>query len=97
MESVLDSWTVTSYLVSVKQAFHKEALVPKRLELALRRFLEIVLVVATAAAGYAAIRGRLPAATLGAIVPGLVALSVTVDHLNRSRGQPGRCVPRPGR
>ena len=92
MESVLDSWVVTSYLVSVKQAFHKEAVVPQRLELALRRFLEIVLVAATVAAGYAAIRGQLPPAAL----PGLVALSVTVDHLNRRRGRPGRCVPRPG-
>jgi hypothetical protein len=67
------------------------------LQLAARRFLEAVLVAATAATGYATIRGQVSAATLGAIVPVLVALSVTVDHLTRGRGQRRRCVPRLGK
>jgi hypothetical protein len=67
---------------------------PKRLELALRRVLEVVLVAATVATAYAAIRGQISAITLGAIVPVLIALSVTLEHLKR--GQGGRCVPRGG-
>lgn len=63
------------------------------LQLAVRRFLELLLVVATAATAWAATRGQLPGATLGAVVPVLVALSVTVDHMNRGRGQRGRCAP----
>ena len=65
----------------------------KRLQLAVRRFLELVLVVATAATAWAGIRGQLSGATLGAVVPVLVALSVAVDHLNRGPGRRGRCAP----
>jgi hypothetical protein len=67
----------------------------ERLELTLRRVLEVVLVAATVATAYAAIRGQISAVTLGAVVPVLVAISVTIDHLSRS--QRGRCVPRGGR
>jgi hypothetical protein len=68
----------------------------ERLELTLRRVLEVVLVAATVPTAYAAaIRGQISAVTLGAVVPVLVAISVTIDHLSRS--QRGRCVPRGGR
>ena len=67
----------------------------QQLNLVLRCVLEVVLVVATAATLYAAIRGQVSAATLGAIVPVLIAISVSLDRLNR--GQRGHCVPRRGR
>jgi hypothetical protein len=67
----------------------------ERLELALRRVLEVVLVMATVATAYAAIRGQISAVTLGAVVPVLVAISVSLGHL--SRGQRGRCVPGGGK
>jgi hypothetical protein len=63
---------------------------PQRLELALRRVLEVVLVVATVATAYAAIRGQVSAVTLGAIVPVLVAISAALGWLNR--GQRSHCV-----
>jgi hypothetical protein len=67
----------------------------ERLELTLRRVLDVVLVAATVATAYAAIRGQIFAVNLGAVVPVLVAISVTIDHLSRS--QRGRCVPRGGK
>jgi hypothetical protein len=66
----------------------------KRSQLALRRLLEAALVVGTVATGYAAIRGQVSATTLGAIVPVLIAVSVSLDYLNLNRGRRGRCVPR---
>jgi hypothetical protein len=83
---------MTSYLVSVKQAFHKEALsMPQRLELALRRVLEVVLLATT---GWTLLRGQVSATALGAIVPVLIAVSVTLDWLNR--GRRGHCIPSHG-
>jgi hypothetical protein len=64
---------------------------PERLELALRRVLEVVLVVLLAITGWALLRGQVSATALGAIVPVLIAISVTLDWLNR--GRRGRCIP----
>lgn len=62
---------------------------PRRLELALRRVLEVVLAVATVATVYAAIRGQEASAiTLGAIVPVLIAISMTLEYLNRGQRRP---------
>jgi hypothetical protein len=64
---------------------------PQRLALALRRVLEVMLVVATVATAYAAIRGQVSAITLGAVVPILIAISAALGWLNH--GQRRHCVP----
>jgi hypothetical protein len=67
----------------------------KQLELAVRRILEVVLVVATVVTAYAAVVGQLSASVLGALVPALIAISVILQVLDR--GQRGRCIPGGGR
>jgi hypothetical protein len=60
---------------------------PQQLALILRRFLEATLVVLLAATGLALLRGHGSATTLGAAVPAIVAVAVTLDQLGRGRGR----------
>jgi hypothetical protein len=57
----------------------------QQLGLVPRRLLEIVLVALLAASGLALLRGRGTASTLGAAVPAIIAVVVTLDRLGRGR------------
>ena len=65
------------------------------LNMALRRLLEVVLVVLTATIGLALLHGHVSAAALGAGVSAVIAISVALDQLNP--GRRGRCSHRAGR